>query len=59
MGEELQVQPLRFEGDWQFIPSHLTKGLIAMGAALLCAGYAFHEFKQVNSEEVIAMVTGR
>lgn len=56
MGEELETLPQL--GDWQFIPSHLTKGLIAMGAALVCAAYAVHEFRQVDSDEVIAMIIG-
>lgn len=46
-----------------FIPSHLTKGLVAGTVSLAAAGvsflagtYALHQFTQVRAEEVIAMI---
>lgn len=46
-----------------FIPSHLTKGLVAgavslaaAGVSILAGSYAMHQFTQVRAEEVIAMV---
>lgn len=46
-----------------FIPSHLTRALVASGVALvatgvalLSGGYAAWEFKQVTVEEVVAFV---
>lgn len=43
----------------RFIPSHLTKALVASTVALVCGVYAAWEFAQVEQEEVIAMITGR
>jgi len=48
-----------------FIPSHLTKflvaggvGLAASGVAVMAWGYAFNQLSKVRSEEVIAMIKG-
>lgn len=48
-----------------FVPSHLTKALLATsvavaagGISLLAGGYAMWEFRKVNLEEVTAMITG-
>ena len=61
MGEELQTQVL--EETVIFIPSHLTKGLVASGISLVASGvavtfglYALWEFKQVKAEEILAMM---
>lgn len=46
-----------------FIPSHLTKGLVAGGVSMAAAGvsivagaYAIRQFSQVRTEEVVAMI---
>lgn len=46
-----------------FIPSHLTKALVATGVALAAGGlsfvagsYALFEFKRVRVEEIAAMI---
>lgn len=46
-----------------FIPSHLTKGLLASGVALaatgvalVSGGYAIYEFRKVTIPEVVAFV---
>lgn len=61
MSEELQTQVL--DETWHFIPSHLTKGLVAtgifLGASAVAIGagaYAVWEFKQVKAEEILAML---
>jgi hypothetical protein len=39
-----------------FIPSHLTRGLVA-GAISVCTGvYALYQFYQVTPEEVLAFI---
>lgn len=50
-------------GDAVFIPSHLTKAMVATGVcvgagaiSLLAGGYALWEYKKVTFEEVAAMV---
>lgn len=50
-------------GDAIFIPSHLTKALLATGVAVgagvisvVAGGYAFWEYRKVTFEEVAAMV---
>ena len=46
-----------------FIPSHLTKALVATGVAMgasgiaiLAGGYALFEFRRVKVEEILAMI---
>lgn len=53
------------EGGAVFIPSHLTKALLATGVAIFAGAisigagaYARHEFRRVTTEEIAAMVTG-
>lgn len=50
--------------DAVFIPSHLTKGLVAgaiavvAGAVALSAGgYAMRQFSRVTAEEILAFIT--
>jgi hypothetical protein len=52
-------------GEAIFVPSHLTKALVATGiaaaatgVALLSGGYALFQYRQVTLDEVKAMVTG-
>jgi hypothetical protein len=58
MSEELQIRQPTTYGSWHFIPSHLTKGLVASGISLVFAAYAVWEFSQVEAVEVRAMVIG-
>lgn len=51
--------------DVVFIPSHLTKALVAtgvsmgaIGLALASGGYAIWQYKKVTLEEVKALVSG-
>lgn len=46
-----------------FVPSHLTKALLATGVAMgaggisiVAAGYALFEFRRVKLEEIAAMI---
>jgi len=65
MDEELdKVKEVVF-GRPVFIPSHLTRALIAGGVALGAGGiavvsgaYAVFEFRRTNFEEVAAMIKG-
>lgn len=65
MSEELQVipPPPKASETVYFIPSHLTKGLVAaglsVGASAVALGfglYALHELKQTTAEEVLALL---
>lgn len=60
MREEIELRPPAYEsaGTWCFIPSHLTKALVASGLSLVFGVYAVWEFSQVEAEEVRAMVIG-
>ena len=42
----------------RFIPSHLTKGLVASAASLALGVYALWEFAHVEKDEVISMLRG-
>lgn len=42
-----------------FVPSHLTKGMVAGAFALILGAYAAYEFAHVSKEEVRAMLTGQ
>lgn len=39
-----------------FIPSHLTKGLVAGAVTIVSGGYAAYQFKQITLEEVLAFL---
>lgn len=64
MDEEVEkIVETVFEGSAVFIPSHLTKALVATGIAVASAGlsfvagsYAMFEFKRVRVEEIAAMI---
>ena len=65
MNEELQIIPPPPDASEtvHFIPSHLTKGLVAaglsLGASVVAMGfgvYALHELKQTTAEEVLALL---
>lgn len=52
-------------GDAVFVPSHLTKALVATGiaagatgVAVLSAGYALFEYRRVTLDEVKALLLG-
>lgn len=55
MGEEIELHRVVQEHSY-FIPSHLTRALIASAVSFTFAAYAFREFKQVKFVEVKAMV---
>jgi hypothetical protein len=63
MTEELEpAVKLTFQGPF-FVPSHLTRALVATGIALGATGvalisgaYAAHEFRKVTAQEIAAFI---
>lgn len=41
-----------------WIPSHLTRSLVAGAVSILAGGYAVYEFRQVTLAEVLALFRG-
>jgi 6-phosphogluconate dehydrogenase len=66
MSDELErAMQTAEEGTAVFIPSHLTKALVATGiaagatgVAVLSAGYALFEYRRVTMEEIKALFFG-
>jgi nitrate reductase gamma subunit len=67
MDDELERIPEVMDnmGEVVFVPSHLTKALVATGiaagatgVAVLSAGYALFEYRRVTMEEVKALFFG-
>jgi nitrate reductase gamma subunit len=67
MDDELERIPEVMDnmGEAVFVPSHLTKALVATGiaagatgVAVLSAGYALFEYRRVTMEEVKALFFG-
>jgi nitrate reductase gamma subunit len=67
MDDELERIPEVMDnmGEAVFVPSHLTKALVATGiaagatgVAVLSAGYALFEYRRVTMEEIKALFFG-
>jgi hypothetical protein len=57
MTDNLPIKPDDIPDDAvEFIPSHLTKGLVAGAVTLVSGAYAAYQFKQVTIEEVLAFL---
>lgn len=39
-----------------WVPSHLTRSLVAGGLAVVCGAYAAYEFRKITAEEVQAFL---